>query len=105
MSTRDPVPWFENDECYNPGIHNINAAVAYRHAHPLDVQLPPPHPELVKYMLTPQRVIESAKKAYDSLKDEFDVKSVPIKLATGRGRKRGAADTEDNGDIDFDDFL
>lgn len=80
-------------------------AVAYRHAHPLDPQLPVPHPELLKYMLTPDSVLEKASSSFASMREAFDVKQAPIKLTTGRGRKRDQPTADKDEEIDFDDFL
>lgn len=80
-------------------------AIAYRHAHPLDPQLPVPHPELLKYMLPPPSVSEKAADAFANMKESFDVKLAPIRLPTGRGRKRDQRAVDEDGEIDFDDFL
>lgn len=106
MNCSESKPWFDQTDSYNPGIHNISAAIAYRHAHPLDTHLPPPHPELVKYMAPPERVISASKIAFEHMKNTFEVKAAPIRLATGRGRKRDMrVDDKEGGEIDFDDFL
>lgn len=57
-------------------------------------------------MLPPERVVNASKEAFEYMKDTFEVKAAPIKLATGRGRKRDMrVDDKEGGEIDFDDFL
>lgn len=57
-------------------------------------------------MVPPERVISASKNAFEHMKNTFEVKAAPIRLATGRGRKRDMrVDDKEGGEIDFDDFL
>jgi len=51
--------------------------------------LPPPHPELLKYLYAPKKVLKRARSSIDKCKNEFKVKEVPKSMS-----KRGAAKQE-----------
>jgi ATP-dependent DNA helicase 2 subunit 2 len=73
---RTVCPWFDISSAYNPAIHRMKQALF----HAATVQdldsnpIPPPHPELTKYLETPAFVVDQSQKALDKLKKALDVK-------------------------------
>lgn len=72
----DRLPWFDPRFSYNPAIHRIKQAL-FHAATVIDLHsdpLPPPHPEVIKYLEPPRRVL---KRAYDTIevcRNAFQVK-------------------------------
>lgn len=50
--------------------------------------LPPPHPELLKYLYAPKKVLKRARSSIDKCKNEFKVKEVPKSMSKGGAAKR-----------------
>ncbi|KAG8971417.1 ATP-dependent DNA helicase II subunit 2 [Tulasnella sp. 425] len=82
-----PEPWYDMSASYNPSIHRLKTALFHGAVFP-DLEnnpIPPPHPELTKYLEPPSEVVERSKKALEKLKKAVDVKLVPPKV---RGKKK-----------------
>lgn len=68
--------WFDTRLSYNPAIHRTkqaqfhSAIVPDLNTHPL----PPPHPELLKYLHPPRRLLKRAADAIEECKEAFNVK-------------------------------
>ena len=90
LSFRNREPWFDTRYSYNPAIHRTKqaqfhaAVVEDLELHPL----PPPHPELLKYLEPPRRVVRRARKVLEECKEVFKVKEVPKRVVKPR-RKDG----------------
>ena len=82
---------------YNPAIHRTKQALFHGaivqdlNTHPL----PPPHPELLKYLDLPRRVLKRARDAIDDCKKTFNVREVPKKVARVRKEEHVHARDED----------
>ena len=82
---------------YNPAIHRTKQALFHGaivqdlNSHPL----PPPHPELLKYLDPPRRVLKRARVAIDDCKKAFNVREVPKKVARVRKEEHVRAQDED----------
>ena len=74
MQRHSDDTWFDVESSYNPAIHNVKAALQHRHAHPNDASLPPPHPEVTKYLVTPKQILERSREALEALKEAAEVK-------------------------------
>ncbi|KAG9011776.1 ATP-dependent DNA helicase II subunit 2, partial [Tulasnella sp. 427] len=103
----EPEPWYDMSASYNPAIHRLKTALFHGAVFP-DLKnnpIPPPHPELTKYMEPPPEVVERSQKALGKLKKAVDVKIVPPKV---RGKKKvnevdATVHTQD--DFDVTDLL
>lgn len=76
LGDRDPEPWFDMTASYNPAIHRLKTALFHGSVFP-DLEnnpIPPPHPELTKYLEPPEPVLDRSKKALEKLKKVVDVK-------------------------------
>jgi hypothetical protein len=73
---RDRLPWYDTLLSYNPAIHRTKQAL-FHSAVVNDIAsnpLPPPHPELLKYIEPPRRVLKHAQDAIAECKAAFKVK-------------------------------
>ena len=80
----DRIPWFDPRDSYNPSVHRIKQAL-FHAAIVTDLRtnpLPPPHPEVIKYLEPPRRVLKRAHDAIEGCKTAFNVKQGPYSLAT-----------------------
>ncbi|EJF58779.1 SPOC domain-like protein [Dichomitus squalens LYAD-421 SS1] len=90
-------PWFDTRLSYNPAIHRTKQALFHSaivqdlNTHPL----PPPHPELLKYMDPPRRVLKRARTAIEECKKTLKVREVPKKVARVRKDEHVRAPDED----------
>ncbi|KAG6895586.1 hypothetical protein C0992_000501, partial [Termitomyces sp. T32_za158] len=92
-------PWFDTLESYNPSVHRTKQAM-FHCAVTSDLSanpLPPPHPELLKYLDPPKRVLKRTRDSLEECKNTFKVKQVPKKVA--RTRKDGHAHAQDEDDM------
>ncbi len=93
----DRQAWFDTRLSYNPAIHRTKQALFHGaivrdlNTHPL----PPPHPELLKYLDPPRRVLRRARDALDDCKKAFNVREVPKKVARVRKEEHVRARDED----------
>ncbi|KAH7926187.1 SPOC domain-like protein [Leucogyrophana mollusca] len=88
-------PWFDTRLSYNPAIHRTKQAL-FHSAVVNDIvtnPLNPPHPELLKYLEPPKRVVKRARDAVEECKQVFKIKEVPRKVA--KPRKDGHARARD----------
>lgn len=70
------MPWFDTRLSYNPSVHRIKQAL-FHSAVVTDLDsnpLGPPHPELLKYMEPPRKVLKRAQDAIGECKAAFKVK-------------------------------
>ncbi|OJA12521.1 hypothetical protein AZE42_07151 [Rhizopogon vesiculosus] len=70
------IPWYDTRLSYNPAIHRTKQAL-FHSAVMNDIEsnpLPPPHPELLKYIEPPRRVLKHAREAIAECKAAFKVK-------------------------------
>ncbi|KAI0757611.1 SPOC like C-terminal domain-containing protein [Daedaleopsis nitida] len=79
--------WFDTRLSYNPAIHRTKQAL-FHGAIVQDLNrqpLPPPHPELLKYLEPPRRVLKRAREATEECQKTFNVREVPKKVTRGPG--------------------
>ncbi|KAG8743939.1 ATP-dependent DNA helicase II subunit 2 [Ceratobasidium sp. 414] len=89
--------WFDLTQSFNPAVHRIKQALFHGAVVP-DLEadpVPPPHPEVTKYMEPPKRALRQAKSALA----EFPLK-IPKKKAD-----KPIIEATDNIDGDIDDIL
>ena len=75
-SSRDRSPWYDTRLSYNPAIHRMKQAL-FHSAVIEDLAadpLPPPHPELTKYLEPPKKVSKRTKEAVDECRNVFAIK-------------------------------
>ncbi|KAG1761756.1 SPOC like C-terminal domain-containing protein [Suillus occidentalis] len=94
-----PVPWYDTRQSYNPAIHRTKQAL-FHSAVVNDIAsnpLPPPHPELRKYINPPRWALKASKDAIRECKEVFKIKDVPKKTAKARkdGHVRASDEDED----------
>ncbi|KAG2160210.1 SPOC domain-like protein [Suillus bovinus] len=94
-----PVPWYDTQQSYNPAIHRTKQAL-FHSAVVNDITsnpLPPPHPELLRYINPPRWALEASKDAIAECKAVFKVKEVPKKATKVRkdGHVRAVDEDED----------
>ncbi|KAG1832906.1 SPOC domain-like protein [Suillus subalutaceus] len=94
-----PVPWYDTQQSYNPAIHRTKQAL-FHSAVVNDITsnpLPPPHPELLRYINPPQWALKASKGAIAECKAVFKVKEVPKKATKVRkdGHVRAMDEDED----------
>lgn len=73
---RKPVPWYDTRKSYNPAIHRTKQAL-FHSAVVNDITsnpLPPPHPELLKYINPLRQALEASKDVIAECKAVFKVK-------------------------------
>ncbi|KAJ8520350.1 hypothetical protein ONZ45_g2822 [Pleurotus djamor] len=79
-------PWFDTRLSYNPSLHRIKQAM-FHCAVVNDVvsnPIPPPHPDLLKYMNPPKKLLKHAQSEIDACKSLFKVRLVPKKVVKER---------------------
>jgi hypothetical protein len=72
---RDQQPWYDNRMSYNPAVHRIKQAM-FHSAVITDLAknpLPTPHPELIKYMRPPSKIVKRAAEAVNNCKSVMGV--------------------------------
>ncbi|KAG2046414.1 SPOC domain-like protein [Suillus hirtellus] len=94
-----PIPWYDTRQSYNPAIHRTKQAL-FHSAVVNDITsnpLPPPHPELLKYINPPRQALEASKDVIVECKAVFKVKEVPKKATKVRkdGHVRAVDEDED----------
>ncbi|TDL15840.1 SPOC domain-like protein [Rickenella mellea] len=92
------MPWFDPRFSFNPAVHRIKQAL-FHAAVVTDLKtnpLPLPHPEIVKYLEPPRRVLKRAHDATENCKSAFKVQQVPKRVA--RARKDGHVHAQDDED-------
>ncbi|KAG1889229.1 SPOC domain-like protein [Suillus subluteus] len=94
-----PIPWYDTQQSYNPAIHRTKQAL-FHSAVVNDITsnpLPPPHPELLRYINPPQWALKASKGAIAECKAVFKVKEVPKKATKVRkdGHVRAMDEDED----------
>ncbi|KIY64504.1 SPOC domain-like protein, partial [Cylindrobasidium torrendii FP15055 ss-10] len=91
-------PWFDPRQSFNPALHRIKQAMFHSavvndlNANPI----PAPHPEVVKYMEPPRRMLKRARDEIEACKAAFKVREVPKKVA--KTKKDGHAHARDDDD-------
>lgn len=76
LLNRKPVPWYDTRQSYNPAIHRTKQAL-FHSAIVNDIAsnpLPPPHPELLKYINPPRWALKASKNAIRECKEVFKIK-------------------------------
>ncbi|KAI0762418.1 SPOC like C-terminal domain-containing protein [Fomes fomentarius] len=89
--------WYDTRLSYNPAIHRTKQAL-FHGAIIQDLNrqpVPPPHPELLKYLEPPRRILKRACEAIEECKKTFDVRQVPKKVARVRKEDHVRAPDED----------
>lgn len=74
---RDRLPWFDLRYSYNPAVHRLKQSL-FHAAVVTDLRtnpVPPPHPEVTKYLDPPRRVLKHANDAIEDCKKKFKVKA------------------------------
>jgi hypothetical protein len=85
-SPRKRSPWYDTRLSYNPAIHRMKQAL-FHSAIIEDLvadPLPPPHPELTKYLEPPKKVLKRANEAVDQCKTAFAIKKGIIWINSGK---------------------
>ncbi|KEP54595.1 putative ATP-dependent DNA helicase II subunit 2, related protein [Rhizoctonia solani 123E] len=98
--------WFDLTQSFNPAVHRIKQALFHGAVVP-DLKaepVPPPHPEVTKYMESPRRVLKRSIPALEQCIRLFNVKEVPPKVPRKKEQKAIPVATE-NIDVDIDDIL
>ncbi|GJJ08784.1 hypothetical protein Clacol_003003 [Clathrus columnatus] len=70
------LPWYDPVQSYNPAIHRIKQAL-FHGAITSDLSknpLPPPHPDLVKYLNPPEIVLKRSRDAVEECRKLFKIK-------------------------------
>lgn len=79
----NPEPWFATEESYNPAIHNIKEAISRRVFRPdNDQSLPKPHPEVVKYLHPPEKVVSRASEAMTKCREAFELEYSKLSVSS-----------------------
>ncbi|KAF8708422.1 SPOC domain-like protein, partial [Rhizoctonia solani] len=98
--------WFDLTQSFNPAVHRIKQALFHGAVVP-DLKaepVPPPHPEVTKYMDSPKRVLRRSKLDLEECIQLFNVKEVPPKIPRKKEQKAIPVAT-DNIDVDIEDIL
>ncbi|KAG1738615.1 SPOC domain-like protein [Suillus paluster] len=93
----EPISWYDTRLSYNPAIHRTKQAL-FHSAVVNDIAsnpLPPPHPELLKYINPPRQVLKDSRDAVAECKAAFKVKEVPKKTVKVRKDNHVRARDED----------
>lgn len=69
--------WFHTIDSFNPGIHRMREAVAYRVLHPDSTDLPQPHWEVDKFIKRPQEIVEASQPLADRCRELFHIRYMP----------------------------
>ncbi|KAI0735882.1 SPOC domain-like protein [Earliella scabrosa] len=91
-------PWFDTRLSYNPAIHRTKQAL-FHSAIVQDLNrqpLPPPHPELLKYLEPPRRILKRAREAIEGCQRAFNVREVPKKVVRVRKDEHVRARDDDD---------
>ncbi|KAI0286720.1 SPOC domain-like protein [Russula aff. rugulosa BPL654] len=91
-------PWYDTRLSYNPAIHRMKQAL-FHSAIVEDLvadPLPPPHPELTKYLEPPKKVLKRANEAVDQCKTAFAIKKVQKRVAQPRKKDHARAQNDDD---------
>ncbi len=73
---RNRLPWFDPSEAVHPAVHRIKEAI-FHAAITNDIEqdpIPPPHPEILKFIHPPEDVIMKSRGPAQRCKSLFDVK-------------------------------
>ncbi|KAG0703074.1 SPOC like C-terminal domain-containing protein [Suillus ampliporus] len=92
-----PISWYDTRQSYNPAIHRTKQAL-FHSAIVNDIASnppPPPHPEILKYIKPPRRVLKDSREAVAECKAAFKVKEVPKKVVKARNDGHVCARDED----------
>lgn len=82
------LPWFSTEDSFNPAIHRMKDAVAWRVMHPDSTELPRPHWEVDKFLDTPQEVREASAPYIEHCKKLFNIRYYPEKNILKAKEKR-----------------
>ncbi|KAF9073952.1 SPOC like C-terminal domain-containing protein [Rhodocollybia butyracea] len=95
--TGNATEWFDVGDSYNPSLHRLKQAMFHcQNVENLERDpLPPPHPELMKYMNPPNNLIHDAQPIIDKCIEIFGVKQVPRKVRKKYVAHNHVADEED----------
>lgn len=80
--------WFSTEDSFNPGIHRMKEAVAYRVMHPESKDLPRPHWEVDKFLDRPGEIREASEPWADKCKKAFMIRYYPDKSLAKVKQKR-----------------
>lgn len=89
-------PWFSTEDSFNPGIHRMKEAVAWRVLHQGSKDIPRPHWEVDKFLDRPEEVREASQSHVENCRKLFNVRYYPDKMMTKAKFKqaRSAAERE-----------
>lgn len=93
-----PDDWYDVLDSYNPAIHGLKTAVRQRFINPDGIDLPGPHPELVKYLEAPSEVRTAATEAAQKCRERFKIAYVPPKGNADRKKRTLNAMQDDAND-------
>ncbi|PWN23548.1 SPOC domain-like protein [Microstroma glucosiphilum] len=80
--------WFSTEDSFNPAIHRMKEAVAYRVMHPDSKDLPRPHWEVDKFLDRPGEIREASEPWADKCKKAFMIRYYPDKSLAKVKQKR-----------------
>lgn len=95
--------WFSVDKSYSPAIHNLQAAVTHRIAHPQQ-PTPAPSSRITRFLRMPVTVEERCSESALDLKDVMDIRRVPPKPKK-RKKDQVPVTGEVDQDMDIDDLI
>ncbi|CAO1630381.1 unnamed protein product [Sympodiomycopsis kandeliae] len=72
-------PWFSTEDSFNPAIHRMKDAVAWRVMHPDSKELKRPHWEVDKFLDRPTEIQEASAPWIEECKELFNIRYYPEK--------------------------
>lgn len=81
-------PWFSTEDSFNPAIHRMKEAVAYRVMHPDSTDLPRPHWEVDKFLDRPEEIREASRHWAEKCRNLFNIRYYPDKASIKARMKR-----------------
>lgn len=85
--------WFSTEDSFNPAIHRMKEAVAWRLLHPESTKIPRPHWEVDKFLARPQEIEEASAAQAQACRNLFNIRYYPEKAIVRANVKR-ARDAE-----------
>lgn len=90
-------PWFDPYSNPNPAIHRLNEAIYHlaTEPDPHNNPVPPPHPDIVRFLYPPEEVIEASEETVRKLKEALDIKKVPPPMKKPARMAKGVPEADD----------
>ncbi|CAO1627641.1 unnamed protein product [Parajaminaea phylloscopi] len=81
-------PWFSTEDSFNPAIHRMKEAVAWRTMHPESKAIPKCHWEVEKFLERPEEVTRSSAESAKACAKLFNIRYYPDKATSRANFKR-----------------